>query len=146
MSSYFLLSTGKKIFTSASPLVEVRVPNTSVAYSRYVAYGFKPRDWEVGILQYGSESNIIQSIRVQTPQKYVGVPTVSLVYEGKEQKSELELWGADGLSNVKSLSNFQVRVRYFDGSEITIPVENDRLLPEKAKVPEGFKLSVASSF
>ena len=74
---------------------------------------------------------------------------LAIQYQGKlhEDKQELAnglmLWGVDGRKERSALSGFALKLILNDDLEIEIPIENDELQLNKAKVPAQIKLEFA---
>jgi hypothetical protein len=116
---YYNLATGRKVFTSASDLLQVIVPNTSSDLSRYIAYrhsrctissaGKRTESVPIGIIQYGSERTVTERLVVRAePRTRSGYPwQIQFLYRGKMiDDCPLVLWGVDGEDDTSSLSGF----------------------------------------
>lgn len=138
---YYSLRSGKKVYLSTSDekddLPKIEVPNTRI--SRYIAYGYPRPANQRGLLQFGDKESVHQKITIHEP--VIGrPPIVALRIAGKEDSQFAELWQHDGDTSSRAVSGVSVVLRFEDEGEIVIPVENDRLVIGKARLPKGFTL------
>ena len=152
---YFSLVNGKELILSDAPILTMEVPNSSLR--RFVGYqdtmaaspipGEKTRKGVVGMLQYGSDREPAERLFVVAdnpePPEDFAAKKLSIVVNGKEaEDSRFDVWAADKSSDPSKIGGFSVRVRDFSNRDLLfeIPVEADRLVPEKAKVAKGVHL------
>jgi hypothetical protein len=128
---YFSLLSGKKLYVSNSDLLSISVPEGGPILARYVAFGYyDPR--KPPMLQYGSDLNVKQRFSLLSSREYYDAPQISIRNGGKPAKS-LVLEASDG---------FTILLRYGDGVEIHIPIQNDAIQTDKADLPKGYSLRV----
>lgn len=149
---FFNALTGRKIFTATSDLFEVEVPNTPlfrlVAYRSMMASIPAPESKSgkkaIGLLEYGSEKELLQTLIVRSRAKKVedtGTPKIKMLYRQKlEPENRLMLWGVDKKNNPTSLSDFSIVLSFDEGQDIVIPVKNDHLDLKSARLPKGLIL------
>ncbi len=153
---YFNLQTGKKVFSSTSELGQVSVPNAGNAYNRFVGFNaftaalripeFEKDPQIVGILEYGSETELLSRIvvRVKTGESEPQAAVIKFRYQGKPVKEKtLDLWHADGKKAKTSLSNFSIVLDMEEAGNIVIPVMNDVPDLSRAVVPPKYAVSLA---
>jgi len=152
---YFNLLTGRMIFTATSPLLEIVVPNSSIGLARYVAYHssvgiippaeFKGDETIVGILQYGSEDNILYRVLIRSKNRNDVETNARLksLYRGSvDDSNTLELLDADGKKDRSALSSFSLVLDFGVPGSISIPVVNDTLDLTRAITPPRFRLEL----
>jgi hypothetical protein len=158
---WFSLITGEKLFVSTDELLVILRPLRSNLLNRYFAYHdsgaiILPKEGDaskglVGIIQYGSEKGIAQKILVHARSGKWDVgdePKVGILYQGKIHTPIHS--GGDGLMlegyNMRTdkafFSGFSIKLNWYGGQEVVIPVENDELQINKAKVAEQFLLEL----
>jgi hypothetical protein len=155
---YFNLSAGQKVYTSStSDLFRIEVPNTPNSLTRYVAFvsdmaslspegssgpGSAGRGDVVGLIQYGSEDRVLDSVEVRRAVKSdedYGTPKIEALYQQKRVTDiPLQLWGADKKNDPSSLSAFSMVFSYDRINTIVIPVNNDRFELGRARLPKKF--------
>ncbi len=148
---FFNALTGRKLFTATSDLFEVEVPNTPllrlVAYQSMMASipAFPESGKKIiGLLQYGSEKELLQTVIVRSRAKKVedtGTPKIKMLYRGKlEPENRLMLWGVDKKNNPAALSGFSIVLSFDEGQDVVIPVKTDHLDLKSARIPKGLLL------
>jgi hypothetical protein len=152
VSAWFDLRSGKKVFTSNFDLLELDE-------GRYLTWhdsGSAPELREemagnnsIGLLQYGAIAGRPQKLLVrskdekwkwhewQTPAIWVSFPGGYWSASGGGRgKSPWELVWKKTQQGEPDLSEFSVRMRWYDDSEIVIPVKNGKLQYNQASVTE----------
>jgi hypothetical protein len=141
--TYFSLRSGKKVYSASSDdenaLLKIEVPNTHT--KRYVAfsYFYSKSGTPVGRLQFGDGEFVQQMVAIKQP-SYDRPPDVSLRMTGKPDSQYAQLWSGNGDRSSKAVSGVTVVLK-FDSAEILIPIENDRLVVQKAKTPKGYTIN-----
>jgi len=136
ISTYFFLGDGHKVYTAASPIRVVGIPNTGIEFTRYIAYEIV--DESRAVLQYGTDREVMQRISIGG----ASVPSIVFEYQGKSfDGSRLELWGVDGKRDKSALSDFVIRLKYSEGNEIQLPVKNDKIMLNEAQIPAWARVS-----
>jgi hypothetical protein len=113
---YFSLLSGKKLYVTNSELLSTVVLDAGPRLARYVAFGY----YEHGkppVLQYGSDVNVKQRLSLLSSREYYDAPQV-FIRNGGEPAKSLEL---------ESSAGFMILLRYGDGVEIRVPVQNDAI-------------------
>jgi len=70
------------------------------------------------------------------------LPQISIIYKdrtmkaSRDQTNEFILANANGENGKAALSDFSISMRWYDGSEIVIPVKNDNLDLGKARISD----------
>jgi hypothetical protein len=155
---WFSLIDGQKVFTSTTDLVQVGVPNGSAELTRFIAWhasnaSLIPTEADTqknlqGVLQYSSSRKTLRRLLVRA-ETDLFLTKVAIQYQGKlhDNKEELAnglmLWGVDGQKERSALSGFALKLTWNDELEAEIPVENDELQLNKAKVPAQIRLEFA---
>ena len=157
---WFSLITGERLFISTNePLVILRPLNDAKLLNRYIAYHasdaiLSPKEAEavkglVGVLQYASEKGIAAKIliRARSGKWDAGNnPQAAIRYQGKDhtptdsEGSWLMLDGYNTMVGKGYFSEFSIKLIWYSGQEVLIPVENDQLQLNKAKAPDQFFL------
>jgi hypothetical protein len=143
--SYFSLRTGKKVFSSSTDdenaLLEIDVPNTRT--KRYLTYKYVNSGKQIGQLQFGDSEAVFQTVSIKEPSKG-RPPTITLRVAGKPDSTSISLWPNDGDKSGKAVSGVSVVLVYEVGDrheEVVIPIENDRMSLQKARLPKGYELA-----
>ncbi|NQU67002.1 MAG: hypothetical protein HQ510_03580 [Candidatus Marinimicrobia bacterium] len=154
--TYFNIMTGKKVYISTSNMISIFVPNAPADIDRYVTYfsnngsiqmkEFSSNKNVIGIIQYGSETKTSTKVLVRVNNdNYLDMysPVLLAQHQGKlDEFNELILWGSNGNTHADTLSNFTLNFEYYGMFEISIPVEKDVLMLNKAKSPPFVVLEV----
>ncbi len=155
LSIYFSLINGKELFASDAPILRLEAPNTSfrrfVAYHDLMAASAVPDPAKhkgvVGLLEYGSDREPASRLYVLAdkpePPENFAAKRLSIVANGKEaEEDRFDVWAADKSPDPAKIGGFSIRVRAYSDPEVLfeIPVEGDRLVPEKAKLGKGIRL------
>jgi hypothetical protein len=122
----------KEIYVTNSDLLEVGFGEGPLN-SRYIGFGYSVLDKnsQYPQLQYGTDKEVLQRFSLVSPKEYYEAPEVFLSVGTKLEKS-LDLMGEP--------RSFSIVLKYLDGEQLVIPVEADKIRPEKAKLPNGFAL------
>jgi len=140
--------TGKLIMEYSDELLSVEIPNSPL--KRYI--GYKPSEtittnsWEkdkkhIGTLTYSSPDKIIQRIALRmvgdSEDKFgIGFAHISIEPGGKDQKlskNTLDLWESNSSKDPARLTNFKIKIVFYAGYTIVIPVRKDALFFSKTK-------------
>jgi hypothetical protein len=135
--SYYNVLTGKKVYFSNSELLKVWGDGEGPPAWRYIALGYADRNKfdEPPELQYGTDKNVAQRFLLVSSREYYDAPQMYVTINEHLEKS-LDLRG--------SARSFVIVLKYQDGVELRIPVENDAIRPEKAEFPKGYSLRLQS--
>jgi hypothetical protein len=143
---YFSLLDGKRLYTTNgepekgrfgqdSGLVRIdgAYDGTRYSQSRYVGFGTDAKVEPIlPTLQYGTDRAMKEfSVLGHEYGDNFNVPEVSVTEDGKQLLNYLEVNGQ---------FTFTIVLRFGDGPELRIPVENDVVRPEKATLPPGYSL------
>jgi hypothetical protein len=134
--SYYNVLTGKKLYVSNnSDLLKVWGDGDGPQAWRYVALGYAQRNKfeQPPRLQYGTDKRVAQRFLIVSAREYYDAPQMYVATDEHLEKS-LDLRG--------SPRSFLIVLKYQDGVELRIPVENDAIRPEKAQFPKGYSLRV----
>lgn len=139
--SYFSLRTGKKVFSSSTDdenaLLEVQVPNTRT--KRYITYRYLTAE-KLGQVQFGDSETVRQTVTIK--ESAVGrPPSLSLRVAGKPDSKSVSLWAHDADKSSGAVSGVSVVLGFESGErqvEVVLPIENDRIAVQKARLPKGF--------
>src|SRR5262249_55400550 len=147
LSTFFSLLDGRELFTSDAPILEIEVPNTSVR--RFAGYhdlmaaspvpGAGKNDRVIGALFWGSDRAPARRLLVMAPagakvDENFAAKKMSIVPDGKEiEEARWDLWSADKSADPAKIGGFSIRIRGFVDPDllVEVPVEGDRLVPEK---------------
>jgi len=131
--SYYNVLTGKKLYVSNSDLLKVWGDGDGPQAWRYVAFGYVDRNKfdQPPQLQYGTDKKVTQRFSVISSREYYDAPQM-FVATNEQHKKSLDLRG--------SPRSFVIVLKYRDGVELRIPVENDIIRPENAAFPKGYAL------
>jgi len=131
--SYYNVLTGKKLYVSNSDLLKVWGDGDGPQAWRYVALGYAERNKfdQPPQLQYGTDTRVAQRFSLVSAREYYDAPQVYVATNEQLEKS-LDLRG--------SPRSFLIVLKYQDGVELRIPVENDAIRPESATLPKGYAL------
>jgi hypothetical protein len=131
--SYYNVLTGRKLYVSNSDLLKVWVDEDGTQAWRYVAFGYAERNKldQPPQLQYGTDMRVAQHFSLISAREYYDAPQMYVATNEQLEKS-LDLRG--------SPRSFVIVLKYQDGVELRIPVENDAIRPESAALPKGYAL------
>ena len=131
--SYYNVLTGKKLYVSNSDLLKVWGDGDGPQAWRYVALGYADRNKfdQPPQLQYGTDKRVAQLFSLVSAREYYDAPQMYVATNEQLEKS-LDLRG--------SPKSFLIVLKYQDGVELRIPVENDAIRPESATLPKGYAL------
>jgi len=131
--SYYNVLTGKKLYVSNSDLLKVGGDGDGPQAWRYVALGYADRNKfdQPPQLQYGTDKSVAQRFSLVSAREYYDAPQMYVATNEQLEKS-LDLRG--------SPRSFLIVLKYQDGVELRIPVENDAIRPESATLPKGYAL------
>jgi hypothetical protein len=131
--SYYNVLTGEKLYVSNSDLLRVWGDGDGPQAWRYVALGYADRNKfdQPPQLQYGTDKKVNQRFSVVSAREYYDAPQMYIATNEKLEKS-LDVRG--------SPRSFVIVLKYRDGVELRIPVENDIMRPENAAFPKGYAL------
>lgn len=131
--SYYNVLTGKKLYVSNSDLLKVWGDGDGPQAWRYVALGYADRNKfdQPPQLQYGTDKRVAQRFSLVSAREYYDAPQMYVATKEQLEKS-LDLRG--------SPRSFLIVLKYQDGVELRIPVENDAIRPESATLPKGYAL------
>jgi hypothetical protein len=134
--SYYNVLTGKKLYVSNSDLLKVWGDGDGPQAWRYVALGYVENNKfdQPPQLQYGTDKRVTQRFSVVSAREYYDAPQMFVATNEQLEKS-LDLRGS---------SSFVIVLKYQDGVELRIPVENDAIRPETAVLPKGYMLRLES--
>ncbi len=130
--SYYGILDGKKLYVTNSDLLEVWFGEGPLN-SRYVGFGYSVLDknTKYPLLQYGTDKEVLQHFSLVSPKEYFEAPQVFLSVGTELEKS---------LNRIGEPRSFSIVLKYPDGTQLTVPVEADKIRPEKAKLPDGYSL------
>jgi hypothetical protein len=128
---YFSLLSGKKLYVSNSDLLSAVVLEGGPRLVRYVAFGYYDHG-KPPVLQYGSDLKVKQQLSLLSSREYYDAPQVSIRNGGEPAKSLV----------LEASAGFTIILRYRDGVEIRIPVQNDAVQTDNADLPKGYSLRV----
>jgi hypothetical protein len=136
--SYYNVLTGNKLYVSNSDLLKVWVDEGGPLAWRYIALGYAAQSKldQPPELQYGTDQSVAQRFSLVSSREYYDAPQMYVATNEKLQKS-LDLRG--------SAKNFVIVLKYQDGVELRIPVENDNIRPQSVKFPSGYSLQLKGS-
>ena len=131
--SYYNVLTGKKLYVSNSDLLKVWGDGDGPQAWRYVALGYVENNKfdQPPQLQYGTDTRVAQRFSLVSAREYYDAPQMYVASNEQLEKS-LDLRG--------SPRSFLIVLKYQDGVELRIPVDNDAIRPESATLPEGYAL------
>jgi hypothetical protein len=135
--SYYNVLTGEKLYVSNSDLLKVWGDGDGPQAWRYVALGYLDRTKfdQPPQLQYGTDKKVSQRFSLVSAREYYDAPQMYAATNEQLEKS-LDLRG--------SARSFIIVLKYQDGIELRIPVENDAIRPEKAVLPKSYSLRLAN--
>jgi hypothetical protein len=158
--TYFSLVNGKKLYWSNhdESLIEVELPVPRYHSTGNFYYGSLTRyvlvatsiglNGNTVVIQYGSDKELIRTANIETYRdNFVPDDGVTIIYNGKQLSNTpgraIETSRAEGIDkNSKSTSDFVISLRFKDGTELKIPVENDDINAKGVKVPSKFKVAI----
>lgn len=131
--SYYNILTREKLYVSNSDLLKAWGDGDGPQAWRYVAFGYLNTDKldEPPQLQYGTDKKVTQRFSIVSTREYYDAPQIYVANNEKLEK-ELDLRG--------SPRSFVIVLKYQDGVELRVPVENDTIRPEIAALPKGYAL------
>ena len=151
--TYFNLTTGEKLFSTSSTIATVTLMPSPVTkrmigfHTRngVVPYGEVGDEFDdIGILYYADEHHILQSVLFAQNIDFmeeVGTPDILLIHKGDTTQSRhLSLPIDNGSTSGKLASGFEIMIRFWEGMEIIIPVDDDRLRIDRASIPKNIEL------
>ncbi|HXN99901.1 MAG TPA: hypothetical protein VN881_12570 [Candidatus Acidoferrales bacterium] len=133
--SYYNVLTGNKLYVSNSDLLKVWVDEGGPLAWRYIAFGYAGQNEldQPPQLQYGTDESVSDRFSLVSSREYYDAPQMYVATNEKLQKS-LDLRG--------SARSFVIILKYQDGVELRIPVENDNIRPQSVKFPRGYSLQL----
>ena len=136
--SYYNVLTGKKVYFSNSDLLKVWGDGEGPPAWRYIALGYADRNKldQPPELQYGTDKSVAQRFLLISSREYYDAPQMYVTTDEHLEKS-LDLRG--------SARSFVIVLKYEDGVELRIPVENDNIRPQSVKFPRGYSLQLKGS-
>ena len=143
----FNYSTGKYAFSFTAEPVFADIPNTPIKRNISYISANAASDYEhgkqsprgVGMLTISADDSFIDQVIVETDDRELAwSPKLSLI-DAKEPKgtSRLSLWHSNGISKAEAVKAFSVKLFFYDGMEIIVPVNGDRFDIEKSVLPKG---------
>jgi hypothetical protein len=134
--SYYNVLTGKKVFVSNAELLKVWGDGDGPLAWRYIAFGYADRSKldQPPQLQYGTDKVVAQRFSLISQREYYDAPEMFVSTDGQLQQKSLDLRD--------SARTFEIILKYQDGVELHIPVENDNIRPQSAKFPRGYLLQL----
>lgn len=131
--SYYDVLTGKKLYISNCDLVKVWGDGDGPQAWRYIAFGYveSHKFDQPPQLQYGTDKQVAQRFSLVSAREYYDAPQMYVATNEQLEKS-LDLRG--------SPRTFVIVLKYLDGVELRVPVENDVIRPESAVLPNGYVL------
>ena len=129
--THYNLLSGKKLYVTNSELLEVRGQGEGPLIFRYLGFGYDAtiHPGPTPQLQYGTDKDFIQKFYLQYPNDFYENPEVFVSAGNKLEKS---------LDLSSSPMSFVIVLRFLGDVELRIPVENDAIRLDKAKLPQGF--------
>lgn len=143
--------TGRLIMEYSNNLLSVEIPNTPL--KRYV--GYKPSEtittnsWEkdknhIGTLTYSSPDSILHRIALKMVDDVdasednfgLGFASISIESDGKNKKlneNKLVLWEANYSEDPKKFENFRIKIVFYAGYTIVVPVREDNFYLEQTR-------------
>lgn len=146
-NTYFSLLNGKRLYSTNgvpekgidgqdSDLIRVDggYDGTHYTQTRFVGFGGSPLSGSASV-QYGTDSSIKQKFALLGHDygDNFDVPDLSIAEDGKNPVKDLQVEGQ---------FSFIVVLKFDDGPEVRIPVENDVVRIDKAILPKGYSLRV----
>lgn len=152
--TYYSLRDGKRlysatvedlfwVFGSARPTNAEN--GTSEPRIRYISYEDNPLlepDGKLagftGVLRFGSDRRVIREIEIHSP-RGLGPQGLTVLSNGKRYLpgTPPEM---SGEQNGDVITTFEVSLRFVDGTELRLPVEQDDINLRDLKIPTGYKL------
>lgn len=158
---WFSLLTGRKAFTSNFDLIAIEILGHP-ELTRYIGYHDgnsvlgpdeeKTVEKLVGTLYYSAEMKVQSKLLIRARSAKWDdwdLPQISVVSKDRilkaerHQPNEFRLIGASGENGKAALSDFSIRLLWYDGSEIVIPVKNDNLDLNKAIISDKLIVEAA---
>jgi len=132
--TYYSLLLGKKLYVTNFDLLEINGKGEGPLSARFVGFGYdvvsnRGRD---PVLQYGTYKNVSQKFSIHSSKDYYDTPEIVGTVNDKSEKYHLNLFGAP--------FTFVVVIRYADGAELRIPVEDDAIRLDKVVLPKGYSI------
>lgn len=146
----FSYITGKYAFSFTTEPVFVDIPNTPIKRDISYLSAKAASDYEyrkqypraVGMLTISADDSTIDQIIVETEDKELEwSPKLSLI-DAEEAKgtSRLSLWRSNGVSKTEAVKAFSVKLFFYDGMEIIVPVNGDRFDIQKSVLPKSVSI------
>jgi len=150
-SKYYSLRTGNLVLECTSDLLEVEPVNSCMNMHRFIGYKsaetFSTFPYEhdslyVGTITYASKDSMISKIILKAVsdsayEKYFGLGDISFTSISKPNRingrNHLDLWKASNSLDPKDLTDFSVKVVFYDNDSIVVPIKNDSLQFENTK-------------
>jgi hypothetical protein len=123
------LLSGKKLYVSNGDLLDVSGTEGGPQAARYVAFGFYAHSTPPS-LQYGTDTKLIQRYSLISPREYYDAPKVFLSAKNELDKSIV----------LAAPFSFSIVLRYADGVELRVPIQNDIVQLDKTTLPAGYSL------
>ena len=162
--TYFSLRDGRKLYSShiSNDLLEILLPSryypkygTADMIDRYVSYR-EDASYDskgnanglVGVLQFGSASNIIREVEIRTDLKeFVSLPEGMTIFYNNKRYSysggrPIEPWRIPGAvdKNSPTPADFVVSLLFTDGTELKLPIQNDEINLKNVEAPDRFTI------
>ena len=129
--SYYNVLTGKKLYVSNFELLKVEGDGDGPQARRYVAFGYieSHKFDQPPQLQYGTDKQVAQRFSLVSAREYYDAPQMYVATNEQLEKS-LDLRG--------SPRGFVIVLKYLDGFELRIPVEDD-ITPRECGTSQGLR-------
>lgn len=131
--TFYSLNSGAKVYTSNLPKLFLL---TSESDRRYVAY--LQTDHDRGLLQYGDETHVIDSVEIRTPENE-GFPLISATSGDRRSWDDLL---SVNVQTVK-VAPVSITLTFFEVPPIVILLKDDRLSRTNLNLPPGFSVGEA---
>jgi len=146
-SKFYSIKKGNLVLECTSELLEVEPPNSCMSMHRFIGYKsaetFSTFQYEqdslyVGTITYASKDSMISKIIIKAIsdsayEKHFGLGYGDISFTSVKLpnkingKNHLDLWKADKSQNSIDLTDFSVKVVFFDNDSIIVPIRNDSL-------------------
>lgn len=156
LSTYYSLRTGHRLFSADQPLLYIEVTNVGTGYlalhtpmAADGGPGGESDRTQVAVLSFGGPGRVMQNLLVRGTSNEYSVSRFELVARGPGGRVKrgrwLDInaeigagWSVAAELTLEGMGESTANTK----ADIQVPIENGRLVPEKARIPAPFRISV----
>ncbi len=146
---YFDLKTGKQVVSFSGEIAQLEIPNIRIKriflyHSANACVDFPEikiyRD-VIGMLTFSAYDSLISRIILLSKDgELAWTPDIHLFTPKEGMTNNLTLWSSNGNATKRAVSYFEIRITFYEGMVISIPIVNDDFDLRNAQIPEGITI------